>query len=146
MDLPTATDINVCDSLDERLAVKVFLGKTIPEAEDIFHDNSMSASEALIHMGPKASLYYLQALVNYLASPRSQGNEWAAQALPHVVELLMESGVQFGSLRDDIVNALTRIHAQFPRYAPDRTTQRIYRNVPKDARRMIVALGRREHT
>ncbi len=62
--LPTLSDINVYDSLDERSAVEHFLGKTKKDiyrqlAEDI--DCSCSFMESFYYLGPKAFAYYVEA-------------------------------------------------------------------------------------
>lgn len=62
--LPTLTDINIDDSLDERAAVRNFLGKT---AEDVYHllkENipcDCSFMESFYYLGPDAFAYYVPA-------------------------------------------------------------------------------------
>lgn len=41
MQLPSRDEINVHDSLDERSACDSFLGKTLEQAEALFHENSL---------------------------------------------------------------------------------------------------------
>jgi hypothetical protein len=142
MDLPESSDINIYDSLDERVALEMFLGKGIPEAVEMFRANSMLCSEALVHMGPRARLFYVRAFLIYLGSSASRGDEWAAAGLPSVANAIMESGQEVSTVRHELLEALERIHAQFTRYVPDRMTQRIYRHVPKEARKSIHALRR----
>ena len=45
--LPTAEEINVFDSLDERHAVEVFLGKDLEQAEALFRENFLSRLDSL---------------------------------------------------------------------------------------------------
>jgi hypothetical protein len=142
MALPSASEINVYGSLDELTALRLFLGKAIPEAVQIFRENSMLCGEALVHMGPRAQLFYIEAFLVYLASEDSRGDETAAAMLPSVADAIIESGLQDPRIRAQLLEALERIHSQFARYAPDRTTQRIYRHVPKEARKSIAALHR----
>ena len=52
--LPTAEEINVFDSLDERCAVKNFLGKDLDQAQALFREISLYYQEDLMWMGPKA--------------------------------------------------------------------------------------------
>ena len=61
MPCPTPEEINIHDSLDERVALEIFQGKSQSEAFALFHENAMLCAEALVHMGPRARLYYLDA-------------------------------------------------------------------------------------
>ena len=69
--LPEAKDINVYDSLDERVACKNFLGKTLAEAEAMFRDSWDYYHEDLMWMGPRAFRYYVTAAIRYLHSDSS---------------------------------------------------------------------------
>ncbi len=64
MKLPTAAEINVYDSLDERYACKNFLGKNLGEAEELFRENALHYSEDLEWMGPVAFRYYIRAYID----------------------------------------------------------------------------------
>jgi len=66
MTLPTRADINVHDSLDERAACDNFLGKTLEEAEALFAENALYYQEALMHMGPAAFRFYVEAAIRYI--------------------------------------------------------------------------------
>lgn len=66
--LPTAEEINVYDSLDERVAVRNFLGKSLLEAEELFRENPWKFSENLMFMGPRAFCFYVRAYANYMRS------------------------------------------------------------------------------
>jgi hypothetical protein len=74
-ELPTERDINVYDSLDERTAVKNFLGKTLQQAEEMFRNGgSQLYTEDLMWMGPNAFCYYVRAAVDCLKSDASAGD------------------------------------------------------------------------
>ncbi len=64
--VPSASEINVFDSLDERAAVRYFCGKSLREAEELFRSNSLAYADDLMWMGPKAFAYYLKAASNYI--------------------------------------------------------------------------------
>jgi hypothetical protein len=66
MKLPTAAEINIHDSLDERSACEHFLGKSVAEAETLFRDNALYYQEDLMFMGPIAFRYYVPAFINYI--------------------------------------------------------------------------------
>ncbi|GMU81056.1 MAG: hypothetical protein AMXMBFR47_09270 [Planctomycetota bacterium] len=71
MGLPTREEINVYDSLDERVAVEHFLGRTLDEAEYLFCENPLRYFEDLMWMGPIAFRFYVIAAIRYLTrSPR----------------------------------------------------------------------------
>jgi len=65
MPTPTADEINENDSLDERWALKNFLGKTHTEAEALFgdHQDSWPYFVDLSYMGPRAFCYYVPAAI-----------------------------------------------------------------------------------
>jgi hypothetical protein len=69
--IPTAEEINVYDSLDERNAVEHFLGKSISEAELLFRNHANFHAEDLMWMGPKAFNYYILAAIRYIRSSAS---------------------------------------------------------------------------
>jgi hypothetical protein len=71
--IPGRDDINVHDSLDERVAVEHFLGKNLEEAELLFRER-LGAYEDLQWMGPVAFRYYVRAALNYLESEAARGD------------------------------------------------------------------------
>ncbi|MEJ5027783.1 MULTISPECIES: hypothetical protein [unclassified Comamonas] len=146
MRLPTFEEINIHDSLDERFAAQMFLGKSIAEAVEMFRAHSMPCAEALADMGPQARVFYLAAYLQYLASEDSRGDTDAAAGLTRVAQEVMGSGMDSGEIQKQLLAALERIHSQFARYAPDRLTQRIYHQVPADVRRTIRMLRLRMDT
>lgn len=68
MQLPSREEINVHDDLDGQVACDHFFGKTLEQAEAMFHENSMLYQEDLMWMGPAAFCCYLPAFLNYLRS------------------------------------------------------------------------------
>lgn len=143
MRLPSLEEINIYDSLDERLAAEQFLGKSIPEAVGLFREHSNTCTDYLCQMGPYARLFYLEAYLQYLASEDSRGDTCAANGLPSVVNAVMESGLDTNEVQESLLVALQRVHSQFARYAPDRLSQRIYRHLPRQVKKAILTLRRR---
>lgn len=86
MRIPTADEINVYDSLDERWALKNFLGKTLEEAEALFRENDIFYLGDLLWMGPKAFCYYVVAAIHYLKSDSSEGRSDAVNWFQGSVE------------------------------------------------------------
>jgi hypothetical protein len=72
--LPTAADINQFDSLDERCAVKNFLGKTSDEAYAMFADNGLRFAEDLMWMAPRGLAFYLEPAIRYVMSSDATGD------------------------------------------------------------------------
>lgn len=145
MHLPTSAEINIHDSLDERFAAQMFLGKSIAEAVEMFREHSIPCAEALADMGPQARVFYLAAYLQYLASEDSRGDTDAAAGLVRVAHEVMDSGLDSGEIQEQLLAVLELIHSQFPRYAPDRMTQKIYHQVPDEVRGTIHALRLRMH-
>ncbi len=85
MRLPTADEINVYNTLDEISACEHFLNKTLPQAEELFRDNSSYYQEDLMWMGPTAFQFYLQAATNYLRSTDAVGDDHMIDCLYEIV-------------------------------------------------------------
>jgi len=66
MSLPMRHDINVYDSLNERVACEHFFGRSLDEAEQLFCENALLYQEDLMWMGPAAFRYYVQASARYI--------------------------------------------------------------------------------
>lgn len=89
--IPTTSDINVYDSLDEQSAVKRFYGRSLEEAEQLFCDNFLSCQEDLFAMGPRAFNFYVLAAVRYLLSPDSNGDSDAISSFCSGLHLRAEN-------------------------------------------------------
>jgi hypothetical protein len=108
MALPTASDINVFDSLDERSACEHFLGKTIEQAEAMFRDNAIRYQEDLMWMGPAAFRYYLPAFIAYIKSSSACGDADAINCFHGLIQWwLKHYRSDFLSVRD-VVEAACR--------------------------------------
>ena len=90
MTLPTRQDINLHDSLDERHACKIFLGKSIEEAEALFRENALFYHEDLMWMGPVAFRFYVGAAIRYIQSEAASGDSDAVNSFAGVLELRLE--------------------------------------------------------
>ena len=135
--LPTANEINVFDTLDERYACDQFLGKDLAEAEIMFKENALLYSESLMHMGHSAAIFYGSALVSYLRSSDSRGDIEAASSFISVVEFWLHAGMDLRLIADTLLHTLQGIHDRFAFYAPDDTSRKIYREVPQQAKKVI---------
>lgn len=90
MRIPTESDINVYNSLDEISARDHFLNKTLEEAEQLFRENGAFYQEDLMWMGPRAFPYYLQAATNYLKSEHAAGDDHMVDCLYEIVMFRFE--------------------------------------------------------
>ncbi|MFM7592723.1 MAG: hypothetical protein ACKO85_13130 [Isosphaeraceae bacterium] len=78
------------DSLDERCAVKNFVGKSQQEAELMFRENFLTYQEDLMWMGPVAFAYYLVPAMNYLKSIHSNGDSDAVSCFCNLIAFKLE--------------------------------------------------------
>jgi hypothetical protein len=118
--LPTAEEINVFDTLDERHAVEVFLGKDLEQAEALFRENFLYYQEDLMFMGPKAFVFYVPAAIRYLLGAESSGDSDAANTFCGVIESRLDQEPDAISpvgplIREGILGML----GDFDRYACD---------------------------
>lgn len=90
MSLPSREDINVYDSLDERAACKLFLGKSLDDAYALFHENWCSHQEDLMWMGPKAFRFYLPAAIRHIQSADAMGGEEDVRSFVSLLEFRIE--------------------------------------------------------
>lgn len=88
--IPTESQINVFDSLDERWAVKNFSGKSLDEAEALFRENFLHYQEALMWMGPVAFAFYAKAAMQYLLSAQSTGDSDAASSFGVLIQFRLD--------------------------------------------------------
>jgi hypothetical protein len=86
MSLPTPEDFNIFNSLDEETASRHFLNKTLTEAQSLFCDNSLAYCQDLMWMGPRAFVYYVEALFNYIKSDDALGDSDVVNCFVSVVE------------------------------------------------------------
>jgi hypothetical protein len=88
--LPTASDINVFDSLDEQTALQNFLGLDHDQALERFQDNWYHFHEDLMHMGPVAFCYYVQDAYRYFEHDDWDGDDVDITMLLSVLELRLD--------------------------------------------------------
>jgi hypothetical protein len=121
--LPTLSDINVYDSLDERAAAEHFLGKDLQQAEAMFADHSVYYLEDLLWMGPGAFCFYVDAAIAYFASPAATGD---ADGLRSFFGALEFQGKHYPNAiapaRERLMSAVHAILDDFERFGCDGTT------------------------
>lgn len=89
--LPVANEINVFDSLDERWAVKHFLGKDLEQAHTLFRENFLHYQEDLMWMGPIAFRFYLPAAIEYLLSKDADHDAGAVSSFCALIEFRLDN-------------------------------------------------------
>ncbi|MEM7678737.1 MAG: hypothetical protein AAF449_22375 [Myxococcota bacterium] len=119
-DLPTQSDINVFGSLNEQSAVEHFLGKDLLQAELLFKNNFLCYQEDLMWMGPKAFCFYVQAAVNYLLGPDSDGDSDAVSSFLICVQFQYDDHAKhLRSITGFLINAMESIASRVDRYECD---------------------------
>jgi hypothetical protein len=118
--LPSAEEINVFDSLDERSAVEHFLGKDLEQAEALFCEDLLCYWEDLMWMGPIAFRFYVSAAINYLLSDEADNDAYAASSFCSLIGFRLDHKpadvVPVGPvIREGIIGVLKN----FDRYGPD---------------------------
>lgn len=88
--LPTADQINVFDSLDERVALERFLGKTLQQAEEMIREDSGRSAENLTFMGPEAFCFYMIAFVSFIKSASAPRDYSPVASLCYLVECRLD--------------------------------------------------------
>ena len=91
MNIPTRKEINVHDTLDERVACEHFLGKDLNEAEGLFRKSAMTYQEDLMWMGPRAFRYYVHSALNYLQSECAAGDWEMVLFFAGILEFWLEN-------------------------------------------------------
>jgi len=118
--LPTAEEINVFDSLDERCAVKNFLGKDQEQAQSLFRENFLRYQEDLMFMGPTAFRFYVPAAINYLLSEEADYAADAASSFCGLIEFRLDyEPAEIASVGSIIREGILGILKDFDRYGCD---------------------------
>lgn len=137
--VPTLTDINVHDSLDERSAVEHFLGKDLSQAEALFCANFLCYQEDLMWMGPRAFCFYVEAAIAYLLSPAAQGDSDAVNSFCGLVEFRLDyEGNAIEQAHRQLRDAMQAILRDFARYGCD---PQIYGDLPSRYRNSLARLA-----
>ena len=117
MQLPTAKEINVYDSLDEKEACKHFLGKNLDEAEALFRENAAYYQEDLMWMGAVAFRYYVQAAIRYIESEAAIGDSGIINFFAELLEFRVEHEVkELAPVADQLATACRYIIEHFDRF------------------------------
>jgi hypothetical protein len=137
--IPTANDINVYDSLDERSAVEHFLGKDLKQAEELFRQNFNYYQGDLMWMGPSAFCYYVDAAIAYLLSSAANDDSDAVNCFCGLVEFQLDGNAEAiapacGRLRQ----AVQTILKDFDRYNCD---PQVYGDLPSRYRSLQLRLA-----
>lgn len=90
MSLPTKSDINIHNSLDEISACEHFHNKSLEQAEAMFRESGAYYQEDLMWMGYKAFNFYLQAVINYLKSEDSVGDGHLISCMAALIAFRLE--------------------------------------------------------
>jgi hypothetical protein len=138
--LPTAKEINVFDSLDERCAVENFLGKNLEQAQALFRENFLHYQEDLMWMGPIAFRFYVPAAINYLLSKDADNDADAASSFCGLIEFRLDyDAAEIAPVGPIIREGILGILKNFDRYECDRV---LYGDVAERYRTLRQRLSR----
>jgi hypothetical protein len=84
--IPSASEINVHDTPEERLACLHFSGATREDIRDRIQDDGMMLQEDLMWMGPTAFNFYLGAFIDYIQSEQARGDDFIVYSLYNTIE------------------------------------------------------------
>jgi hypothetical protein len=116
--LPSAEEINVFDSLDERSAVEHFLGKDLEQAEALFREDHYW--EDLMWMGPIAFRFYVSAAINYLLSDEAENDAYAASSFCSLIGFRLDhKPADVVSVGPVIREGIIEVLKEFDLYGPD---------------------------
>lgn len=140
MNVPTHVDWHsepLC--LDGKCAFKNFSGKDLTEAFDLFVDNALYYQEDIMFMPTLCFRYYVRAYINYLLSPKSEGDSDGANCFFGLVEIRAEDvSTSDQSLRQDIAEVLLRLSDQQQWFDAEIN---IYGSFPKRAQTCLDLIG-----
>jgi hypothetical protein len=137
--LPNAVEINLFDSLDERIAVEHFLGKELKQAEALFRENFLVYQEDLMWMGPIAFRFYVPAAIDYLLSEQADNDTDAVSSFCSVIEFRLDhEPAEVTPVGQLIREGIIEILENFDRYEPDIA---IYGDVAERYRALLTRLN-----
>lgn len=120
MTLPTADEINVYDSLDEREACKNYLGKSLGEVRLMLDSGIGNYWEDLAWMGPKAFEFYLPTVIDvvHAAIDVCETSVYSDFLCLMQVRLVLDPG-SLCELRDTLRGICQKIQSQIPGLDPE---------------------------
>lgn len=114
--------------LDERHAVKTFLGKTPEQAEAMFRENFLFYQEDLTYMRAPAFRFYVLPAIRYLLSEDANGDSDAASTFCSVVESRLKYDPDaLAPIAPIVLDVIEKILADFDRFD---CSSEIYGDVP----------------
>jgi len=126
--LPTASDINIFDSLDERAAVDRFLGKWRDEIEARCREGfAMRVIHDLRWMGDPTFAYYVEAVVNYLESDASADDSDAVNCFIGMIEFRLADNPPAGAPWPSVLRGIDHVLGCYDRH---QVIEEIYGDLP----------------
>lgn len=119
MRIPTESEINVHNSLDEIVARDHFLNKSVGESELLFREDSAYYQEDLMWMGPYAFAFYLWSAIAYVKSEYSSDDDHIISCLYDVLVFRSkEDGFLLASA--GVKDLASYVIDNFPKFSVDR--------------------------
>jgi hypothetical protein len=136
---PTAEEINIFDSLDERCAVENFFGNDLEQAQALFRENFLRYQEDLMWMGPIAFRFYVPAAINYLLSKDADHDADAVSSFCGLIEFRWDDdATEIAPVGPIIREGILGILKDFDRYECDSA---IYGDVAERYRELLTRLS-----
>jgi hypothetical protein len=124
--------------LDERHALKMFLGKTPEQAEAMFRQDFLGYQEDLTYMRAPALRFYVLPAIKYLLSDDANGDSDAASTFCYVLELrLKDDPDALTPIAPIVLDAIENILRDFDRFE---CAPHIYGDVPSRYRAVAARL------
>ncbi len=137
--LPTEEEINVFDSLDERVAVKHFLGKDLAQATSLFRENFLRYQEDLMWMGPIAFQFYVRAAIEYLLSEDADNDADAVNTFCGLIEFRLKNDAsEIAAAKTIMREGIRLILEGFDRYG---CAHEVYADIAKRYRELLSRLS-----
>jgi hypothetical protein len=125
--------------LDERHALKVFLGKTPDEAEAMFRDNFLYYQESLTYMRAPAFRFYLLPAIKYLLSEHASGDPDAVNSFCSMLESRLASDPEsLKPLVPVLLYTIQKVLAEFTRFE---CLPEIYGDIPQRYKALAARLA-----
>lgn len=125
------------EDLDERYALKVFIGKTPEQAEILFQQNFLFYQEELEYMKANAFRFYLLPALAYIRSATADNDSDAVSTLSSRLESRLADISSVSTLALTAADTIRQILSSFDRFDCDCD---IYGDVPSRYRDLLIAL------
>ena len=136
-ELPTLEEISPTKGLDldEKSALKHFLGKSREQARTLFMENAVYYQEYLRYMGARAFAFYFRELIPYLESDKSNFDSDVVNGILGTIDLRLDVDKQSIDLAQEaVLDVLSYCLRHYSKFDPDPD---IYGDLKTELEKMI---------